>query len=111
MSICPKPDKVEKFQVSPTPVSKTVNPPTPRANECGAVTKTITQSGGSGSTTTTIYIQGPPGPKGDKGDDGCSLGFEWKGDWIEGEVYVAQNCHLQKVLVIGNFLFRKHKAK
>lgn len=107
MSFCPRPDATSvtnysttstnptPITVSPgTPGTKTVNPPAPRNESCGASTSTVVTgagavnppppTGNSGtSTTVTTQVPGPAGPMG--------KGFIWKGDWTISENYRAQS--------------------
>lgn len=99
MSYCPRPEVIVKNGARAT---FTANPPDQRTEACNASTTVITTSGNN--TSTTIYVQGPPGPQGERGPEGW--GFKWEGnydgtgEWAEGEVYVAQSDEHPRASVV-----------
>lgn len=86
MSYCPVPTSVSKASPSDTVGTKTVNPPGPRDESCGASTSEVVTTGPGESTSTTVYV---PVGNGTAGVDG--KGFEWMGQWTISENYVAQS--------------------
>lgn len=87
---CPRPTSTTKKVNAATPGTKTVYAPPPRNESCNVSASTVvTDPTSGGSTSTIIYVPGPPGPAGADGTIGW--GFKWESQWAIGVDYVAQS--------------------
>ena len=85
MSYCPRPSTVVS-QAYPTPGTKTVTGGTAKFEPCAATgTSTVVTDPGTPdeSTSTTVYVPGPPGKDG--------LGFIYEGEWATTTEYKVQD--------------------
>lgn len=93
MSYCSRPAKTSKTNFG-TSATKTVSPPAPRTESCGASTSTVVSGGGT-STTTTVQVPGPAGPAGPQGAAGTNglngLGFKWQGPFALNVLYKKED--------------------